>query len=215
MRVRLHTTKVITTAPHFRYLSPEWIPRPRSRGKSRIPTITATSPIELVPLFIRLDIPPPLGNRPRAADRRTRIPPRLTTAPTTRDHRLTRYWPARRNTRHLRVQRIRLARRRSRILRTSRRRRRRQHAQLAERDHVSLLFSSPQLCDSQRNFVLFRDSRTAREQCGELGAPPDASPVDVLRRSECRRLLGAPCAHAPSEECEDADEYEHASKRHQ
>ena len=61
------------------FLLPKWVPRPRSRGMPRVPTMT-TALIELVPILNRLDVPLRIGNRPRATDRRSRISPRLTTA---------------------------------------------------------------------------------------------------------------------------------------
>jgi len=128
---------------------------PRSRGGDRAPARTKFEVLN------RLDVPLRLSDRPRTADRRSRIPPRIRVAlDVARVERLTWYRCARRETRYLRIKRICIADARTRSRESPRARMLRRrvasrcNAQLAKRNHVSLLFEIPQPLDAQRDFVL-------------------------------------------------------------
>ena len=150
--------------PHTRLTSlfSKWVfTGPRSRGGDRAPTHTKFG------ILNRLDVPLRLSDRPRTADRRSRIPPRIRVAlDVARVDRLTWYRYARRETRHMRIKRICIADARTRSRESPRARilRRRVasrcYAQLAKHSHVSLLFEIPQPRDAHRDFVLFRNPRT-------------------------------------------------------
>ena len=170
MQVSSPCEGVYQTHARLTLLLSKWVSSgPCSSRRTRVSTtITAYTVLEIVPLLKRLDVLLCLGDRPRTADRRSRIPPRVRiTLEVARVHGLTWYRCAQRETRHLRIIRIRVADARARSRKSPRARilRRRVasrcYAQLAKHGHVVLLFEIPQPCDAQRYFILFRDPRLA------------------------------------------------------